>query len=300
MPDAVIRTERLTKFYGRARGIVELDLQVQRGEVFGFLGPNGAGKTTTIRTLLDFIRPTSGRARVLGRDCRRDSKAIRGRVGYLPGEFTLYENLTGTQLLRFLGSLRGGVDWAFVKTLAGRLDSDLSRPIGDLSHGNKQKIGLIQAFMHRPELLILDEPTIGLDPLMQRQFYELVAEVKADGRTMFLSSHILPEVERVCDRIGIVRDGRLVCVDSVSAIKDKSLRRIEMVFDGPVPRGEFADLPGVRDLTIEAGRLRCTVQGSVDPLLKAAARFNVTDITSHEPNLEEIFLALYGHDDRAA
>ncbi len=204
MDDMVIRTEGLTKFYGRQRGVIDVNMEVQRGEVFGYLGPNGAGKTTTIRLLLDFIRPTRGRATIFALDTHKHSRDIRRRIGHLPGELALYENLTGAELLRYTGHLRGGVEWKFVEELAARLECNLSQPIRSLSHGNKQKIGVIQAFMHKPELFILDEPTIGLDPLMQQEFYRLIAEVKAEGRTVFLSSHILPEVERVCDRVAII------------------------------------------------------------------------------------------------
>ncbi len=296
MTTPVIAAEGLTKRYGRHRGIVDLDMKVREGEVFGFLGPNGAGKTTAIRTLMDFIRPTRGRALVFGLDCRREGRAIRRDVGYLPGEFTLYEHLTGRQFLAYLGALRGGVGWSVVDDLAGRLDSDLSRPLGHLSHGNKQKVGLIQALMGRPRLLILDEPTSGLDPLIQRAFYECLAEIRDDGRTVFLSSHVLPEVERVCDRVGIIRDGRLVRIESVAAIKKMSVRKVEITFDRVVGPEAFEGLPGVRDVRVQDARLRCTVQGSIDPLMKAASRHVVVDLISHEPDLEEVFMALYGDD----
>jgi len=301
MNDVVIRTEGLTKFYGRQRGAIGLQFEVRRGEVFGYLGPNGAGKTTTIRTLLDFIRPTRGCATIFGLDTHRDSRAIRRRVGYLPGELALYEKLTGVELLRYVSHLREGVEWRFVEELATRLDCDLSHAIHTLSHGNRQKIGLLQAFMHKPELLILDEPTLGLDPLVQQEFYRLLAEVKADGRTVFLSSHILPEVERVCDRVGIIREGRLIAVESVATLKARALRRLEVHFAVPVPQEAFARVAGVRDVTVENSILRCTVMGSLDALIKAAAQFEVVNVISHEPSLEEIFLAYYsGGENHAA
>lgn len=296
MDTPVIATEGLTKSYGRNRGVVDLDLEVREGEVFGFLGPNGAGKTTTIRTLMDFIRPTSGRALVFGLDCQTRGREIRRDVGYLPGEFTLYEHLTGRQFLQFIGALRGGLEWSVVDDLAARLNSDLSRPIGDLSHGNKQKIGLIQALMSRPRLLVLDEPTSGLDPLIQRAFYQCLAETRDDGRTVFLSSHILPEVERVCDRVGIIREGRLVKVETVATIKKKSVRRVEITFDQAISAELFEGIPGVRDVSVQDARLRCTVRGSIDPLMKAASRHVVLDLISHEPDLEDVFMALYGED----
>jgi ABC-2 type transport system ATP-binding protein len=290
----MIRIEKLTKYYGKARGVVDLDLAVERGEVFGYLGPNGAGKTTTIRALLGYIRPTSGRATLFGLDSSRDAVAIRRRTGNLPGEFSLYPKLTGEQFLQFFANLRGGVDWAYVRQLAERLDSDLGRKIGQLSHGNKQKIGLIQAFMNKPELLILDEPTTGLDPLVQQTFYKLIDEVRTNGQTVFVSSHVLPEVERVCDRVGIIREGRLVTVETVAALKAKALRRLEIVFDGPPPPEKFEKLPGVQDLTVTDSHLRCTVVGSPDAVIKAAAKFKVLDVISQEPSLEEVFLTYYG------
>ena len=293
MNDSAILTEGLTKFYGSQRGVVELNLEVRPGEVFGFLGPNGAGKTTTIRLLLDMIRPTNGHAAIFGLDCRRDSREIRRRTGYLPGELSLYENLTGAELLNYLGHLRGGVDRKSIERLAGRLDCDLSRPIRTLSQGNKHKVGLIQAFMHKPDLLILDEPTSGLDPLIQREFYRLIAEVKAEGRAVFLSSHVLPEVERMCDRVGIIREGQLVAIETVSALKAQALRELEIHFAASVPQEAFAHLAGVRDVTVENGVLRCTVVGTVDSIVKAAAQFEVVNVISHEPSIEEVFLTYY-------
>jgi ABC-2 type transport system ATP-binding protein len=209
MNSAVIEIQGLTKFYGRNRGVADLAFSVEAGEVFGYLGPNGAGKTTTIRLLLDLIRPTRGTARLFGLDARRDGTAARRRIGYLPGELALDPRMTGRNALGLLGRLRGPVDWPEVQRLAERLGCDLSRRVGALSHGNRQKLGLIQAFMHRPELLVLDEPTLGLDPLVQHEFYLMVEEARAAGRTVFISSHVLPEVERLCDRVAIIRAGRL-------------------------------------------------------------------------------------------
>jgi ABC-2 type transport system ATP-binding protein len=291
--EAVIHLEGLTKSYGKNRGVVGLDLEVYPGEVFGYLGPNGAGKTTTIRLLLDLIRPTSGRAVVLGSEPRAGGPALRRRIGYLAGDPALYRKMTGRQLLTYLGHLRGLDGLGPAEVLAERLELDLSRPIGDLSRGNRQKVAVVQAFMHSPQLLVLDEPTSGLDPLMQREFYGLVAEAKAEGRTVFLSSHVLSEVERIADRVGIVREGRLVVVEGLEALKAKALRRLEIHFATPVPREEFASLPGVQDVAVEGSMLSCTVIGSIDRLLKAAARYEVVNLVSHEADLEDLFLRYY-------
>lgn len=292
----IIQTENLTKFYGSARGIIDVNLSVIEGEVFGFLGPNGAGKSTTIRILLDLIRPTKGRASIFGLDSHQDMLAIHRRVGLLPGDLALYPKLTGGQNLRYLANLRGGVDWRFVEELAERLDADLSRQVKSYSSGNRQKIGLIQALMHKPDLLILDEPTSGLDPLIQQEFYKLVKEAQASGQTVFLSSHVLPEVERVCDRVGIIREGRLVTVEKMSEMKDKALRRIEIVFQNAVSAEPFRNLPGVRDVEAHNNHLTCTIVGLMDPLVKEAGRHTVVTMISHEPNLEEIFLTYYGKE----
>ncbi len=294
----VIVVEGLTKSYGRQRGVVDLSFGVRPGEVFGYLGPNGAGKTTTIRTLLDLIRPTGGRATVLGMDSRADAIEIHRRVGYLPGEFGLYDHLTGGEYLTFLADLRGGVPSEGIAELAARLDLDLSVRIRALSHGNRQKLGLIQAFMHRPELLILDEPTSGLDPLMQQVFYGILTEARDEGRTVFLSSHVMPEVERVCDRVGIIREGRLVAVEDIGDLRAKEVRTLEVHFDGPVAAGEFRGLPGIRDVHPIGDALRITVAGEMDAVVKRAARHPIVDLKSHEPTLEEIFLTFYGSEEK--
>ena len=291
--EIIINTAKLTKFYGKQLGIEDVDLEVQRGEVFGYLGPNGAGKTTTIRTLLDFIRPTRGAATVFNLDIRQSSVEIHRRVGYLNGELALYNDMTGEDLLKYLGNLRGGLDWKYVRELAARFECDLPRRIQGLSMGNKQKLGLLQAFMHKPELLILDEPTNGLDPLMQHEFYDLLSETKKEGRTVFLSSHILPEVEKVCDRVGIIRQGRLVTVETIESLKSHSVRQLEILFTGTVPKDKFINIPGVRDIVLQDNILTCTVVGSLDALVKAAAQFEVVNIISHEPTLEEIFMTYY-------
>jgi ABC-2 type transport system ATP-binding protein len=290
----VIAVEHLTKSYGKQRGVIELDFAVTPGEVFGYLGPNGAGKTTTIRTLLDFIRPTGGRATLFGLDSHRDSIDIHRRTGYLPGEFTLYGRLTGAELLRYFGALRGGVEWSYVEELAERFDCDLSMRIHSLSHGNRQKVALLQAFMHRPELLVLDEPTQGLDPLVQQEFNRLIEEVRTDGRTVFLSSHVMPEVDRLCDRVAIIREGRLVAVEDIGDMKAHTMRTLDIHFASPVEAETFAGLPGVKEVLAQGDVLHITVAGPLDDVVKTAARFEVVDLESHEPSLEEIFLTFYG------
>ena len=293
---AVIETEKLTKSYGSHRGIVDVDLEVRPGEAFGFLGPNGAGKTTTIRVLLDLIRPTAGRALVLGRDSRRESLAIRARSGYLPGELSLYPKLTGHETLRYLANLRGGVDWEYVRELTERLDCDLDRKVADLSTGNKRKIGLIQAFMHRPELLILDEPTSGLDPLVQHEFYAMADAACDAGQTVFLSSYVLPEVQRVCDRVAFIREGRLVALEDVADLTGRAVREIEVVFARPVPATAFEEGGGVSDVSVNgkgAASLRLTVTGSLDPAIKKLAEFEVLNLTSREPDLDDVFMTFY-------
>ena len=292
--NSIIRTEKLTKTYGSHRGIVDVDLEVGEGEVFGFLGPNGAGKTTTIRTVLDLIRPTSGRAFVFGIESSADPVSIHRRVGYIPGEFTLYDRLTGGQTIEYFANLRGGVDRAYQRSLIERLDIDPSRKFKEYSKGNKQKIGLVIALQHRPELLILDEPTSGLDPLVQQSFYALVQEAKADGRTVFLSSHILSEVERTCDRVAIIRDGRLVKLDRVEALRDLAHHQVELRFVADVPTAAFEALPGVSDVAVDDHTLRMRVSGPITPVVQAAARYDLLDFVSREPTLEETFLAQYG------
>jgi ABC-2 type transport system ATP-binding protein len=298
---AAIETNKLTKWYGhRSRGIVDVDLVVETGQIFGFLGPNGAGKSTTIRLLLDLIRPTSGTARVLGLDVHRDRLAIDRRVSYVPGELSLYGDLTGRQLLTYLANLQGGIDVAYRDTLIERLELDPGKKIKSLSRGNKQKVGLVAAFMIRPEILVLDEPTSGLDPFVQLEFEHLCEEARDEDRTVFISSHQLPEVEHLCDRVGIIREGSLLAVESIAALKARALRRLEIDFAEPVTAEAFANLPGIRDLTIEDSILRCSVMGSLDALVKAAARYQVTNVRSIETSLEEIFLAYYGSGDGIA
>ncbi len=291
-----IRTDALTKYYGKQRGLDGLNLEIESGEVYGFLGPNGAGKTTTIRLLLDVLRPTSGSAEVLGLDPRFQGVELRTRVGYLPGDFLVNGRQTSRQLFNHLGALRGGVDRRYLDTLTERLGLDPTITIRSLSKGNRQKVGLVQAFMHRPELLILDEPTSGLDPMLQREFQAMAKEATVEGRTVFMSSHVLSEVQEVADRAGIIRDGRLVAVDRVETLRERSVRRVEVVFDEPVVAETFLRIEGVENVTVEGSTLRCQLRGRADEFVKVVARFGVASLLAEEQDLEEMFFAYYSDE----
>ena len=292
---AIIQTHQLTKSYGRSRGILEVTFDIQEGEVFGFLGPNGAGKTTTMRTLMGLLRANSGNATIGGLDCWKESTEVKKLVGYLPGEFTFDPGLRGAQIIEYLGHLRGGVDQAYVRSLVKRLGLDPSKRFRAYSHGNKQKLGLVQAIMHQPRLLILDEPTSGLDPLNQQEFYKMIAEVHAEGRTVFLSSHILPEIEQTCDRVAIIREGRLVKIDHVSALKDIHQHDVEISFAGPASVEWFKNVAGVAKVAQGADEhtLQLNVQGELTEIIRIAGQHGATNITTHEPTLEEVFLRFY-------
>ena len=289
----VIETQQLTKSYGKYRGIVDVDLVVNEGEIFGFLGPNGAGKTTTIRILLDLIRPSSGTAKVFGVEASAEPVEIHRRIGYLPGEWNLYDRLTGAETIRYFANLRGGVDRAYVDRLIERLDLDPSRRFREYSRGNKQKVGLVTALQHRPELLILDEPTSGLDPLVQQTFNELLFEARGEGRTVFLSSHIISEVERTCDRVAIIREGRIIRVDSVEGVRSLAAHEVELRFRAPVPATRFEALEGVTNVVEEGRSLRMLVTGPIAPVVRLAAEHDLVDFISREPSLEEVFLSEY-------
>lgn len=290
-----IRTLGLTKSYGERRGIFDLDLEVRQGEIFGFLGPNGAGKTVTIRLLLDLIRPQSGRAEVFGLDSRRDAVAVHRQVGYLPGELALEPRLTGRQVLTYLANLRGGVEWSFVEQLAGRLELNLEQRFGEYSRGNKQKVGLVQAFMHRPRLLVLDEPTGGLDPLHQETVMELVREARDErGSTVFFSSHILSEVQSLCERVGFIREGRLVQLGSVDELPGMNSYTVEAGLGEPLPPETISSIDGVSNVKVDGSSLSCTVGGDMAPLIQALASHQPHRLVSREPNLSEVFLHLYG------
>jgi ABC-2 type transport system ATP-binding protein len=294
-PEPAIVTTALTKDFGAGRGLFDLDLEVRHGEILGFLGPNGAGKSTTMRLLLGLIAPTAGGARVLGLDVAGDGLALRRRVGYLPGDFGLYPQLTGRAVLAWFARLQGGVAADGVTDLAARFEAQLDRPIRELSTGNRQKIGLMQALMHDPEVLILDEPIAGLDPLVQHAFHELLAERRARGRTVLLSSHTLSEVDRVADRVAILRAGRLVVVDTLDALRAVAVRRweVELADGGPPDPAEFRALVGMREAEVAGDRLRLAFEGPADAVIKALARHDVVEIRTREDDLEEVFLRYY-------
>ena len=289
---AVIETQGLTKYYGPTRGVEELNLRVEEGEIFGFLGPNGAGKTTTIRVLLGLIRASSGEVRLFGKPAGVGSVSLRADIGYLPGEIGLYGHLSGRAWLRRLGSLRGGAWQVKAKELARRLELDLSRKIKGMSHGTKQKLAIVQAFMHDARLLILDEPTSGLDPLAQQVFYEMIQDEHKAGRTVFLSSHILSEVERTCSRVGMIRDGRLVVVERIEDLKRKRVKWAEIEFAEPVTAEAFR-LPGVRTVEVDGRHVRISIEGGYSDVLKALGSYPIENINVHDASLEDIFIEYY-------
>lgn len=302
MTTAAISTTRLTKRFGDFTAVDDLDLDVRQGEVFGFLGPNGAGKSTTIRCLLDLNRPTSGTATVLGLDSRAGSVEIHRRVGFLPGDMALYDKLTGREVIDYFANLRRrhdpqAVDPSTIDQLADRFDADLSKKCSEYSSGNRQKVGLIQAFMHHPDLVVLDEPSTGLDPLVQQSLHELIQETAAAGRTVFLSSHTLSEVERVAERVGIIRHGRLVEVARIEELKAKAIRRLDFVFTTDVDRDVLSRIDGVREVTGDGRHLTVAYDGSLDEILRDASRFGVESLSSRDADLEEIFLAFYRDDE---
>ncbi|MFA9432377.1 ABC transporter ATP-binding protein [Egicoccus sp. AB-alg2] len=302
MSDVAIRVEGLVKDYASGppwrrtppvRALAGVDLEVRRGEVFGFLGPNGAGKSTTIRLLLDLLRPTAGRVEVFGQTPAAAGPALRATIGYLPGELTMAGQRTAGEELAYLASLRGGHGADRIGELAERFGLDLDRPIRGLSKGNKQKVGVVQAFMHRPELLILDEPTSGLDPLLQREFLDLVHEARLGGATVFMSSHVLSEVEDVAGRVAIIRAGRIVDVDDVRTLRRHAGQEVQLDFAAPVDPAEFRDLPGVDAVSVDGAQLTCLLHGEPDALLKVAARHHVRHWSAHDRELEDLFLDFY-------
>jgi len=296
MAVAAISTSRLTKDYGAGRGLFDLDLHVAQQEVIGYLGPNGSGKTTTIRLLMGMIRPSSGSAHIFGLDCVRDSVEVKRKVGYLPGDIPQFGSLRGSEVVAYLGGMRGGVDRRRVRAIAERFDLDLNRRFREYSSGNKQKLGILLAFMHRPDLLILDEPTSGLDPLNQQEFYELLRETRDAGATIFLSSHVLSEVEHVCDRVGILRAGRLVKVAELGELTRIRVHHVEVEFASgdEVPEDRLRAATGIEDVRVDGQRLKCTVHGNFDGLLDAISSSHVIDLVSTEPSLEEFFLSFFG------
>jgi ABC-2 type transport system ATP-binding protein len=297
MSTPAIRTEGLTKRYGDIDALCELDLEVAEGEVVGYLGPNGAGKTTTIRLLLGLARPTAGHAEIFGLDCQRRTMDAHRRLAYVPGEDNLWPSLTGAETLHLLGRVQGRVDTAYRDDLVGRFDLDPSKKVRAYSKGNRQKVLLIAALMTRPDLLLLDEPTSGLDPLMEQAFRHCIQEARNVGQTVFLSSHILSEVEALCDRVGILRQGRLVEIGTLEEMRHLSSLTVEAIFDAAPP--DLAGVPGVKRAVIDGRHIHLEVQGSIEPLVDAMAGTGVRELLSREPSLEELFLAHYGPDGNA-
>ena len=302
-----IRTRALHKRYGAHTALHDLDLTVQSGSVFGLIGPNGAGKTTTLRMLLDIIRPTSGDLSVLGEHPRAGGAALRRRIGYVPGELRLEGRVRGGALLQHLAEISGPVAPGTIEQLAGRLGLDLARPVRTLSKGNKQKLGLVQAFMHRPELLVLDEPTSGLDPLVQREFLAMVREARDDGQTVLLSSHVLSEIQQAADDVAVLAQGKIVAEGPVSSLRIASMRRIRATLTGIAPdsiRQALAATAGVADIDVEAAgglvRVSATVRGEIDPVIRAIAAGTISDLTVEEPDLEESVLDLYARPEAAS
>lgn len=306
--DTIIEISGLSKTYGSGKkqtiALSRLDLTVNRGEIFGYLGPNGAGKTTTIRLLLDLIRPSAGSARIFGLDIRADSVEIHRRIGFLPGELSLWEGRTGEQIIHYVANVRGDTR-GIVKhadELAERLDLDTTKRVRDLSSGNKRKLGLVVAMMHSPELLILDEPTGGLDPLVQQTFHEMMDEYRDKGKTVFLSSHVLSEVQAICDRVGILRDGELKAVESVEKITNVEFHWVDVIFRDAVPaglQGQLERMPSITSVSTNGARVRMRMVGDFDPLLRAISSGYVEALHVEEPSLEEIFLAFYSGDEEA-
>ncbi len=311
-PNLAIQMNGLTKTYKRGTkpALDSLDMIVNQGEIFGYLGPNGAGKTTTIRMLLDFIRPTHGHAQIFGLDCQKNSVEVHKRLGYLPGELNLWENQTGYNIVRYLGQLQGKLDMPYVNQLAERLKLDLSKTMRSYSTGNKRKIGLVIALMHKPELLILDEPTSGLDPLMQQTFVDMMREIRDEGRTVFLSSHMLSEVQAICERVAILRDGKLQAIERVSDLTRVKFHWVTIRFDKPVSGIHWAALPGVSEVMVngngngggngareaQGSEVKFRLSGDFDPILRAISSHYVVSVKTEEPSLEEIFLTFYGKD----
>jgi ABC-2 type transport system ATP-binding protein len=290
--DTVIQTMNLTKSYGKSRGIKDVSITVNRGDIFGFLGPNGAGKSTTIRTLLDFIRPSAGSAAIFGMDCRKDSVAIRKHIGYIPGDFGLYGNMTGWKFLEYFGRIRGGYDASAAKAYAKKMDIKLDRRMKEYSRGMRQKVAIIQAFMNHPDLIIMDEPTNGLDPLVQQTFMDMLREEASHGTTIFMSSHVLSEVEKACNRVAIIKEGRIVAEEQVEALRQKSGKVLEVRFGEPLTR-EIFYMPGISNVTRNNGSYRMNVTGNMEEILQAIAAYKIADINIHQMTLEDVFMHYY-------
>jgi ABC-2 type transport system ATP-binding protein len=292
-----IQTHDLTKTYGANRGIRNVNLSIEQGEIFGFLGPNGAGKSTTLRTLLGFMKPTSGRAEIFGIDVHRNRLDVLDRVGNLPTEFTLERGMTGRKMVQLFADFRGLTDLSFAEEIAERLDADLDRPMRKLSRGNKQKIGIVQAMFHRPDVIILDEPTGGLDPLVQESFIQLLIEARERGQTIFFSSHVLSEIERIADHVGIIRDGEMVAVERPHDLTRRAHRRVHVRYTHPLPAEEIAALErilGVEKLAVNGQEISFTMAGDVNETMRVVQRHPMESLDVERPSLDEIFLTFYG------
>ena len=288
-----IKITGLSKYYGKSRGIVDLNLEVLQGEILGYLGPNGAGKTTTMRILMDFIRASEGTAQIFGMDSHKDSLNIRRNIGYLSTSPVLYENLTGREFLTYCMNIKGQDETTSFIELAERLNCDLDKKIDTLSHGNKHKIAIIRALAHKPQLVIMDEPTTGLDPLVQNEFESIIRGMAADGSTILFSSHVLSEVENICDRIAIIGSGKWITMEDVSDLKSKQTRILTVTFADNVEAQTFGSIPGIKNVDIVNNQLSFEISGPIDSIIKAIAKYKVLDIKIHEPDLEEIFLSYY-------
>ncbi|MHB1088408.1 MAG: ABC transporter ATP-binding protein [Acidimicrobiales bacterium] len=289
----VIELEHVSKHYRSGGGVSDISLSIKKGEVFGFLGPNGAGKTTIIRLLLDLIRPNSGSIRMFGLDSRVDSVAIRRRLGYIPGDLGLYERLTPREILSHFAYLRDEIPWSKVTPLIDELDLEIDKPVRTLSKGNRQKVGLVAAFMGEPELLLLDEPTSGLDPLVQQQIHVLVRRAASEGRTVFLSSHILSEVGEMAERVGLIRAGQLIAVERVVDLAQRSAHLVDISFASPPDPHFLSSLRGLRSSVVVGNQLRAEVTGDLNPVIALISKAQITDLSIREPGLEEMFLTFY-------
>lgn len=292
----VIEIRNLTKYYGKARGIIDVSFDVHEGEIFGFIGPNGAGKSTTIRTLLGLLYPTSGSATIFGRDCIRFGFEIRQKVGYLPSEVYYYDNMKVIDLLKYSASFYGRLDTKRLHYLSEVMDLDLSRKIDDLSYGNKKKVGIVQGLLHEPSLIILDEPTSGLDPLMQKKFFELIREQNRSGATVLMSSHILPEVQKLCTRVAIIKEGRIIKLEDISTLRNTSYKKVRIEFAGGVP-DDLAGTPGVSAFSRENGEASFLYAGDVNAVVRRISQEQLKNLTIEEPDLEEIFMHFYARND---
>jgi len=288
---SIIEVTHLTKYYGKARGIVDVSFGVEKGEIFGFIGPNGAGKSTTIRLLLSLIHPSSGGAKVFGKDVVTQGTEIRRDIGYLPSEVYYYEGMKVIDLLKYSASFYPGDHTQRMRQLADAMELELNRRINDLSYGNKKKVGIVQGLLHSPALLFLDEPTAGLDPLMQRKFFDLIREENARGVTVFFSSHILGEVQRLCNRVGIIREGKIVEISDIRTLQQNNYKKVHVTAEGLIP-GTF-ELPGVTNVQVENGTVHFFFKGDINAVLQRLSAIHVTDVSIEEPTLEEIFMHYY-------